>query len=436
MKKHLIAFGTLFLFAAAGLVAAAQDASDADAVAARLAARRAAEENGGVAVPAAPAETSAAIGAAASATNSATNSAGASATNSAELTPEQQTAQDLAAEEKRKANLLAAQKALPASNNNLAALQLIWKRNIFDPQRQPYVQGRVASPNPVIETFSLRGTSDVITKGWVAFFAGDGIGSYPATRSIDDLVLRAIQDQGYHLVKRDVDRHQIYPRAVAAATNSATNSLIAGAAKGATNSATNLVAASAAKSALTGPEIVLGLLQGLTRTDGGPWKAYTFTPVYTAPVPRVPADISTFGQMPMFASTMPTISVDPITGAFSVSSMDANDPFAPTVGRRGRRGGGGGGGGGRGGRGGGGGGAGGGGFGGGGFGGGAGGGGFGGGAAGGGFGGGAAGGGFGGGGAANVTFAPAATAAAAAPTAAPDPAVLARLQAQRNAEGQ
>ncbi len=329
MKKHLIAFGTLFLFAAAGLVAAAQDASDADAVAARLAARRAAEENGGVAVPAAPAETSAAIGAAASATNSATNSAGASATNSAELTPEQQTAQDLAAEEKRKANLLAAQKALPASNNNLAALQLIWKRNIFDPQRQPYVQGRVASPNPVIETFSLRGTSDVITKGWVAFFAGDGIGSYPATRSIDDLVCGQFKIKDITWSNVTLIDTKYTPRAVAAATNSATNSLIAGAAKGATNSATNLVAASAAKSALTGPEIVLGLLQGLTRTDGGPWKAYTFTPVYTAPVPRVPADISTLGQMPMFASTMPTISVDPITGAFSVSSMDANDSPPP-----------------------------------------------------------------------------------------------------------
>jgi hypothetical protein len=398
MKNHLIAFGTLLLFAAAFQLAA-QDQDAIAQTAARLAAARAAEEGGSPAAAANPAETGVTNITDASATNSAdataTNSAVAGATNA--VSPVAATSADDDKDEiARKAALDAAKKNLP---KNLTALDIIWKRNIFDPQRQPYIANRAVAAQ--VETFSLRGTSDIIDKGWVAFFVGDGVPAYPSTRCIGDMVgdfkITDITESNVTLINT-----KYVPRATPQATNIAIATNIATAI--ATNRATN----SALARAPLGAEIVLKLDQGLTRTEGGPWNRYYYTPTYPVVAARAPQDnAQTLGAAALFAQ-VPMLTMDD-SGGFSIGT----DPNAGFTGRgRGRRGGGGGaggvggfgggrGGGGRGG-------GGGGGF-------------------GGGFGGGAAGGGIGGG----AVFAPVAPAA---PTAAPDPAVLLRLQQQRAAE--
>jgi len=417
MKTRLIFFAALPLLAAA-LAASAQDEN----LAAQMAARRAAEDGGAPAAPAVQAEAAATNDAAASPTNSpdtgATNAASTGATNSAAGDDEDNPG--------RKAALAAALKALQAANNNLslrlASLQIITQRNIFDPNRVPYnpLATRAATQ---IETFSLRGVTTIDGK-LVATFVGDGVKDYPAYRAVGETVGTAPGFGSCDFKIMDITKTNVTlldtkftPKAVAAATNSATNSatneigkvvlaLGSSTAAAANNSATNSQAASATAAG----KIVLALDQGLTRSDAGPWRSATALLTYPTFVARVapPTAPNMLGAQALFA-TMPQITFDQ-SGDLSIST-DPNAGFGPGGGRQRGRGRGGAGGGGRGGRGGAGGGFGG-----------AGGGGFGGGA-----GGGFGGGGFGGGGAV-------AAPAAAAPAAAPDPAVLARLQAQRAQE--
>jgi len=421
MKTRLIFFAALPLLAAA-LAASAQDEN----LAAQMAARRAAEDGGAPAAPAVQAEAAATNDAAASPTNSpdtgATNAASTGATNSAAGDDEDNPG--------RKAALAAALKALQAANNNLslrlASLQIITQRNIFDPNRVPYnpLATRAATQ---IETFSLRGVTTIDGK-LVATFVGDGVKDYPAYRAVGETVGTAPGFGSCDFKIMDITKTNVTlldtkftPKAVAAATNSATNSLSASATNSAASDGGKVVLAlgsSVAAAAATSPvasataagKIVLALDQGLTRSDAGPWRSATALLTYPTFVARVapPTAPNMLGAQALFA-TMPQITFDQ-SGDLSIST-DPNAGFGPGGGRQRGRGRGGAGGGGRGGRGGAGGGFGG-----------AGGGGFGGGA-----GGGFGGGGFGGGGAV-------AAPAAAAPAAAPDPAVLARLQAQRAQE--
>ena len=493
MKKYIIASGTLILFAFAGLTAVAQDAGNADDVIARLAARRAAEEAGRP-IPATPppapaAAADTAVAAATGATNSAAD------------------AEDAAAEARRKANLAAAIKETLASGTNnvkITAFQIIVHRNIFDPNRVGDVEEiarntGVATPQPVVESFTLRGIAEKVGKGYQAFFVGDGVPqTYPVTRVINDKigdwVIKDITISNVTLVDTKYSTHPtntttrggtrglgrggfrttttnaagtIAAGTNAAGTNAAGTNAIAGAtatlAVGDTvgsNSATNTTAGIAAAGgfggrgrggfgagggnlpqtgftgfsgftgstrngltnvAVSSAEVVLKPMQGLTRSDQGPWTLYDFVPTYSPMVARQTTTDPTLQPNQMFVQA-PTISVNQFGDLTIGATSDLNPTFAPAAGgRRGRNGGG------RGGMGGGGGG----------FGGGAGGGGggFGGGRGGGRGGGGGAGGGGGGGGfGAAGGGGAAATVAAAAPAAAPDPAVLARLQAQRAAE--
>jgi hypothetical protein len=488
MKKYILASGTLILFAFAGLTAAAQDAGSPDDVIARLAARRAAEEAGRP-MPATPPPALAAVtpaGADASATNSAAD------------------AEDAAAEARRKANLAAAIKETQASgltNISLASLQIIVHRNIFNPNREPYVEGVTgapAAPQPVVESFTLRGIAEKVGMGYQAFFVGDGVPqTYPVTRvigdKIGDWVIMAITMSNVTLLDTKYSTHPTNTTtrggtrglgrggfrtaatlagatnatgtnaiASAAGTNaiaSATTTLTVGDAVGGSDSATNTTAGIAAAGfgggggfrgrggnlpgtgfsgfsgfsgssrtgltnvALTSAEVVLKPMQGLTRSDQGPWTLYDYTPTYAPMVARNTTPDPNFQPNPLLGQ-VPTISVDQFGGFTIGPSTDVNGAFNTVGGGRRTRNGGGRNGG----------------MGGGGFGGGAGGGGGfgggrGGGRGGGGFGGGAGGGGGGGGGFGAAGGGGAATTVtAAAATAAPDPAVLARLQAQRAAE--
>src|ERR1039458_2643312 len=136
MKKHIIA--PFLLLLAAAFVAAAQDNNSDAAIAARMAAR-----------PVMPNGADAQVA----------NTANTGATNAAAADPE---------EIARKARLAAAAKEAAASANlpgNLALLQIITQKNIFDPRRQPW-SGNV--PPPVVvrkETWGLRGISQKIGKG-------------------------------------------------------------------------------------------------------------------------------------------------------------------------------------------------------------------------------------------------------------------------------
>jgi hypothetical protein len=194
MKKHLIASGTVLLFLITALIAAAQDASDQDAIIARLQAKRAAEEAGRpvpVTPPPAPAAVTTAPDAAAG-----TNIAGAGGTNSAvdadEAADQARAKAALAAA--RKADL-AAEAAAPKTVTK-ASLQDIIHKNIFDPNREPYDPllgeegaARAAVAAPVVESFTLRGIAEDVGKGLLAFFVGDGVPTnYPPTRVIGEKI--------------------------------------------------------------------------------------------------------------------------------------------------------------------------------------------------------------------------------------------------------
>jgi hypothetical protein len=252
MKKRLVTFGTLFLFAA-GLIAAVQDDAAVAQAAARLAARRAAEDAGTVATPAAPAGTAEA--------NLAASSAG-----------------ELAADVLRKANLAAAYKELQASSNNMLVskpfLQMVWQRNVFDPARVPYSPRRYTQP-PVIEAFSLRGISEIVGKGMVALFGGDGVPSYPPTRVVGDLLGG---DSG----------RQFEITAITLSNVTLIDTKF-----------TSRPGGSSAAGTITSPEFVLNLDEGLTRTDDGPWTTNTYIPVYPTFVARTPLDAATSFNTPM-----------------------------------------------------------------------------------------------------------------------------------------
>lgn len=169
--------------------------------------------------------------------------------------------------------------------------------------------------------------------------------------------------------------------------------------------------------ALTNAEVVLEVLQGLTRTGQGAWTRYTYEPTYPVQVARAPTIADVPQIDPLFSMGLPTITMGP-GGTFTITQdPGVNTGFANRNGGRrngagGRNGGattggfgngagggpaGGGGPGGRGGRGG-------------------------------------RGGGGGAGGGTGAIGGGAAAGVAAAPAAAPDPSVLAALQARRAAE--
>jgi hypothetical protein len=303
MKTHIIAFSTLLFLAAAGSVALAQDDP---AVLARLAARRAAENGGGDGAAATSPDTAAAAAADAQGNGADTNAviaADTGATNAA-ADPE---------EAARLARLAAAAKETAAATKlpgSLASLQIITQRNIFDPNRLPWV----GTPRPVVapvrvETFTFRGTSEETGKGVIhAMFEGDGIPSFPATRDVGNMVngfkIKAITRTNITLVD----------------TNSTTNAEIVFTAPG------------------------MGGQQGLTRNDGGPWKPAYYTPTYETVAPRQQRPESAMAA-PQYMTAQPTMAQTPFT--FTDPSMD---PYAGTArtrttrngGGRGGRGGGGG----------------------------------------------------------------------------------------------
>ena len=349
MKKHFLAFAvTAVALATAGNALLAQNDGLDPAVLARLAAKRAAEDAGGSATaPAAPTPDTTATPAAAdaTATNDTVSAAAADTTST--------NAADTAAadEARRKAAMQAALAQIQSNSDIPTNLQIIPRRNIFDPNRVVWSPTPVRPPpGPIVrvETFICTGTARKIGKGYLAMFNGAGVPDYPTELSIGAIL------NGFKI--KDITDETV----VLTDTNTAS----------------------------TNADFVLNVTQGLTRSDGGPWKLAYQDPVYaTVTRARSLNDVTaapTF-QAPQFLA--PTIinqdNSDQTDQGFGVGGLTGR------TGRRGRNGG-----------------------------------------AGGGRRGGGGGGGFGGGTLFNQT--PADT----TPAAPPDPAVLARLQARRAAEGQ
>jgi uncharacterized membrane protein YgcG len=363
MKNYIIA---TLLFLAAGSVAPAQDDP---AVLARLAAQHARENGGGDAAPAPDtataatagaqdngADTNAAVGAIAGVTNAA--DAAATGTNAA-ADPD---------EIARQARLAAAAKeAMSATKlpGSLASLQIITQKNIFNPSRLPWSPNRLPPRQAIVENFYFRGASEKINMGFVAIFEGDGVPNFPPTRCIGDSV------NGFKI--KAITRTNV--------------------------TLTDPKSTNIADIVFTLPG--MGGQQGLTRSDGGPWKPAYYTPSYDNFAPRPQrADIAMGGPNQFTAPAMPMM-MPPNQGfTFPDPSQDPSQGYGnnPRNNRRGGTGNGRGGGRGGGGNG--------------------------------GFGGGAAGG-FGGGGN-NGAFAP--PSPPPDPNAPIDPAVLARLRAARAQE--
>jgi len=360
MKNHIIAFGSSLMLGFAGFVLSAQDTST-DPIAARLAAQRLAESGGAAAVPATDAgATNAADAGTATATDTGmTNTADAGVTNATDIGASTNAAADLE-EIARKARIAAAAKELQAAAKlpgSLVLLQNITQKNIFDPRRQPWAGERPPVRQVVTETFTLRGTSEKKEKGFLAFFEGNGVPNYPPTRRVGDLIngfkIKAITETNVTVIDTK-------------ATNNA-------------------------EQVWNTPS--QGGQQGVTRTDGGPWKPAYYTPEYVSNSRQRQADAGPPGPS-QFPMPQPMIAADNGPVAFTFGDTSGQDNSQGYQRNRNR---GGGGGGGRGGRGGG-------------------------------------GGGFGGFTGGNANFAP--PSPPPDPNAPIDPAVLARLRAQRAAEGQ
>jgi hypothetical protein len=178
MKKQIIA--SFLLFALGGWAALAQDVDPQ--AAARLAARRAAEEGGQDAAPATPLDAIPATPAdATDASTTSTNSA-AAGTNNLDDDP---------AEVLRKANLAKAEAEIKAQGGvSKVSLAIITSRNIFDPARIPNVRTTPTAIRPQVasESFYLNGISHKVNMGYLAFFSGTGVPAYPPTRVIGDVV--------------------------------------------------------------------------------------------------------------------------------------------------------------------------------------------------------------------------------------------------------
>jgi hypothetical protein len=307
MKKHIIA--PFLLLLAAAFVAAAQDNNSDAAIAARMAARRAAENGGAAAAPANAADTGATNAADIGATNAAdaadadagmpngadaqvANTANTGATNAAAADPE---------EIARKARLAAAAKEAAASANlpgNLALLQIITQKNIFDPRRQPW-SGNV--PPPVVvrkETWGLRGISQKIGKGYLAFFEGDGVPSYPETRCVGDSVI------GFKI--KDITFNSV-----------------------------TLIDSKSTNNAEVVFEMNKGQ-QGLTRDDGGPWKPAYFTPDYQVATRGPRQADNGMGGGPQYTMAQPMMP-DPNGFQFSVTTGQDDPNAFGGRGNRGRR---------------------------------------------------------------------------------------------------
>jgi uncharacterized membrane protein YgcG len=317
MKKHIIAPFLLLLVAA--FVAAAQDNGREAQIAAQLAARRAAENGGGDATPANTADTGATNTADTGAANGAdagmpngadadvTNTVNTGATNSAAADPE---------EIARQARIALTNKDLAASSNspgNLASLQIIFQKNIFDPNRQPWVPGGPVRPPARVETWGVRGTSCMGSNGWVADFEGDGVPSYPPFRSVGQLV------NGFKI--KDITFSNVTLIDTKATTNAEQVWDVPGYGKG---------------------------QQGVSRNDGGPWKPAYYTVEYAMPN-RGPRQADNGMGGPQFPP-VPTMMADNNPAAFNFGGNAQDDNSGGFGGGRNRQRGGGGPGGGRGGR--------------------------------------------------------------------------------------
>ncbi|MGA2555625.1 MAG: hypothetical protein ABSG04_05065 [Verrucomicrobiota bacterium] len=361
MRNHISAFGSSLMLGFAVFVLPAQDTGAASA-AARLAARRLAESGGAAAVPAADASaTNTADAGTATATDTGmTNAADAGVTN-AVITGATTNAAADPEEIARKARLAAAAKELQAAAKlpgSLVLLQNITQKNIFNPNRQPWT-GDVPPPRQVVtETFTLRGTSEKKGKGFLAMFEGNGVPNFPPTRCVGDLI------NGYKI-------------------------------KAITETNVTVIDTKSTNNAEQVWHIPGEGQQGVTRTDGGPWKPAYYTPEYVSFSRPRQADAGLPGPS-QFPMPQPMIAADTGPVAFTFGDTSGQDNSQGFNQRNRNRGGGGGGGNRRGG------------------------------------GGGNFGGGFGVGG--NTQFAP--PAPPPDPNAPIDPAVLARLRAQRAAEGQ
>jgi len=299
MKKHIIA--PFLILVVAAFVAAAQDNGREAQIAAQLAARRAAENGGGDATPANTADTGATnatdTGAANGADANVTNTVNTGATNSA--------AAD-AAEIARQARIALTNKELATSNNlpgNLAFLQIITQKNIFDPNRRPWAVGPVQPPVRT-ETFTLRGTSEIKAKGWVADFEGDGVPPFPPFRCIGQEV------NGFKI--KDITFSNVTLIDIKATTNA---------------------------------EIVVDIDKGLTRSDGGPWKPAYYTVEYAMPN-RAPRQADNGMGGPQFPP-MPAMMADSGQTTFTFGGNAQDDNSGGFGNRNRQRGGGGPGGGGR-----------------------------------------------------------------------------------------
>jgi hypothetical protein len=158
----------------------------------------------------------------------------------------------------------------------LAAFDLIWQRNIFDPNRQPYQAGRgFVQTRPVVqprrvETLRFCGTVEKVGKGIDALFTGDGApqsGVLDLGDMVNGLKIAAITNDSVTLVD---------PKS----TNST----------GFVLSTEN------------------GGRNAISRGDGGPWREIAVNTVFAAP-------------------TRPTFSPDTMNSMYNTSSIQM-DPFA------------------------------------------------------------------------------------------------------------
>jgi hypothetical protein len=186
--------------------------------------------------------------------------------------------------------------AIPVSPPGFADFQIIAHRNIFDPNRRPYVEGVPYAPAPRVSRvymFSFRSASEKLGKGCTAFFTGDGVPPSGELNVGDPI-------NGYIIKDITIDKVTKLSKVTLADTKS-----------------TNVW--------------VLNESWGLTRQDGGAWTSKYAPTTYPAfaraePIQTQPVDYSAqFNTQPQFfAAPQPFIAYDPSTGITDTTGLGNN----------------------------------------------------------------------------------------------------------------
>jgi hypothetical protein len=97
----------------------------------------------------------------------------------------------------------------PAGRPSIETFQIVVRRNIFDPARQPYTP---TQPPAKVETFTFRGAALCGDAGYQGFFEGDGVpqsGRLAVNDAVNGFVIQSLTLTEAELVNTNTPSHEV-----------------------------------------------------------------------------------------------------------------------------------------------------------------------------------------------------------------------------------